>query len=40
MMVFVLKQILNFKATNNKGKEVDIGSVCSGGQYNKLNFKI
>ena len=27
---------MNFKATNNKGKEVDIGSICSGGQYNKL----
>ena len=27
---------LNFKTTNNKGKEIDIGSVCSGGQYNKL----
>ena len=36
MMGFVLKLILNFKAKNNKGKEVDIGSICSGGQYNKL----
>ena len=27
---------LKFKITNNKGKEVDIGSICSGGQYNKL----
>ena len=27
---------MNFKATNNKGKEIDIGSICSGGQYNKL----
>ena len=27
---------LNFKTTNDKGKEIDIGSVCSGGQYNKL----
>ena len=36
MMGFVLKLILNFKAKNKKGKEVDIGSICSGGQYNKL----
>ena len=27
---------MKFKVTNNKGKEVDIGSICSGGQYNKL----
>jgi histidyl-tRNA synthetase len=27
---------LNFKVTNNKGKEVDIGSICSGGAYAKL----
>ena len=33
---FCVETNLNFKATNNKGKEVDIGSVCSGGQYNKL----
>ena len=33
---FCLETNLNFKATNNKGKEVDIGSICSGGQYNKL----
>ena len=33
---FVVETNLNFKATNNKGKEVDIGSICSGGQYNKL----
>ena len=32
----MLKQILNFKVTNNKGKEVDIGSICSGGAYAKL----
>ena len=37
---FLLKQILNFKAKNNKGKEVDIGSICSGGQCNKLISKI
>ena len=33
---FCLETNLNFKTTNNKGKEVDIGSICSGGQYNKL----
>ena len=33
---FCVETKLNFKATNNKGKEVDIGSICSGGQYNKL----
>ena len=33
---FCVETNLNFKATNNKGKEVDIGSICSGGQYNKL----
>ena len=33
---FCIETNLNFKATNNKGKEIDIGSVCSGGQYNKL----
>ena len=33
---FVVETNLNFKATNKKGKEVDIGSICSGGQYNKL----
>ena len=38
---FCVETNLNFKVTkNNKGKEVDIGSICSGGQYNKLNFKI
>ena len=25
-----------YRKSNNKGKEVDIGSICSGGQYNKL----
>jgi histidyl-tRNA synthetase len=33
---FCVETKLNFKATNKKGKEVDIGSICSGGQYNKL----
>ena len=33
---FCIETNLNFKAKNIKGKEVDIGSICSGGQYNKL----
>ena len=33
---FCVETNLKFKVTNNKGKEVDIGSICSGGQYNKL----
>jgi len=33
---FCIETNLNFKTTNNKGKEIDIGSICSGGQYNKL----
>jgi len=33
---FCVETNLNFKVTNNKNKEVDIGSICSGGQYNKL----
>ncbi len=33
---FCVETNLNFKVTNAKGKEVDIGSICSGGQYNKL----
>ena len=33
---FCIETNLNFQTTNNKGKEIDIGSVCSGGQYNKL----
>ena len=33
---FCVETNLNFKAKNNKGKEVDIGSICSGGQYGKL----
>jgi Histidyl-tRNA synthetase len=32
----LLSFYVNFKATNNKGKDFDIGSICSGGQYNKL----
>ena len=33
---FCIETNLNFKTTNSKGKEINIGSVCSGGQYNKL----
>jgi histidyl-tRNA synthetase len=33
---FCVETNLNIKTTNSKGKEVDIGSICSGGQYNKL----
>ena len=33
---FCIETNLNFKAKNIRGKEVDIGSICSGGQYNKL----
>ena len=33
---FCVETNLNFKAKNTKGKEVDIGSICSGGQYNRL----
>ncbi len=33
---FILETSLNFKVVNNKGKEVDIGSICSGGAYAKL----
>ncbi|MBD1137791.1 histidine--tRNA ligase [Pelagibacterales bacterium SAG-MED43] len=33
---FIVETNLNFKVTNNKGKEVDIGSICSGGAYEKL----
>ncbi len=33
---FIVETNLNFKVTNNKGKEVDIGSICSGGAYAKL----
>ena len=33
---FCVETNLNFKTTNNKDKQIDIGSICSGGQYNKL----
>ena len=33
---FIVETNLNFKVTNNKRKEVDIGSICSGGSYAKL----
>ena len=33
---FIVETNLNFKVTNNKGKEIDIGSICSGGAYSKL----
>ena len=33
---FIVETNLNFKVTNNKEKEVDIGSICSGGSYAKL----
>ena len=33
---FIVETNLNFKVTNNKGKEVELGSICSGGSYSKL----
>ncbi len=33
---FIVETNLNFEVTNNKGKAVDIGSICSGGAYAKL----
>ena len=33
---FIVETNLNFKVSNNKGKEVNIGSICSGGAYAKL----
>ncbi len=33
---FIVETNLNFKVTNSKGKEVDIGSICSGGAYAQL----
>ena len=33
---FIIETNLNYKVTNLKGKEVDIGSICSGGAYAKL----
>ena len=33
---FIVETNLNFKVTNYKGKEIDLGSICSGGAYAKL----
>ena len=33
---FIVETNLNFKITNNKGKEIELGSICSGGAYDKL----
>ncbi len=33
---FIVETNLNINVTNNKGKEVNIGSICSGGAYAKL----
>ena len=33
---FIVETDLNFKVTNNKGKEIQLGSICSGGSYAKL----
>ncbi len=33
---FIVETNLNFKVANSKNKEVDIGSICSGGAYAKL----
>ena len=33
---YIVETNLNFKVKNNQGKEVDIGSICSGGAYGKL----
>ena len=33
---FIVETNLNFKVTNNKGKEIELGSICSGGSYAKL----
>jgi len=33
---FIVETNLNFKVTNNKGKEIQLGSICSGGAYAKL----
>ena len=33
---FIVETNLNFKITNNKGKEIQLGSICSGGAYAKL----
>ena len=33
---FIVETNLNFEVTNNKGKEIELGSICSGGSYAKL----
>ena len=33
---FIVETNLNFEVKNNKGKSVDVGSICSGGAYEKL----
>ena len=33
---FIVETNLNFKVTNNKDKEIELGSICSGGSYAKL----
>jgi len=33
---FIVETNLNFKVTNNKGKGIELGSICSGGSYAKL----
>jgi histidyl-tRNA synthetase len=33
---FIVETNLNFKVANNKGKEIQLGSICSGGAYAKL----
>ncbi|MDC3231388.1 histidine--tRNA ligase [Candidatus Pelagibacter sp.] len=33
---FIVETNFNFKVTNNKGKEIELGSICSGGSYAKL----
>ena len=33
---FCVETILNFKGKNSQGKEIDIGSIASGGRYNSL----
>ena len=33
---YIVETNVNFKVTNNKGKEIELGSICSGGSYAKL----
>ena len=33
---FIVETNFNFKVTNNKNKEIQLGSICSGGAYSKL----